>query len=345
MPLSLQRPKRASSAVVQRFVPGAREASERVSESVHDPYLTYCKSDARFEALICLSSILHALLRRRPELQTARQAPRATKRPARPPKKVNKDGPCPSMIWVGCPDIIRLPKAWFLDPLRQSMRTLVRPCTGLTRRKQLTIKALLPARCFQEVMQPLLEGSAENVERDSSGNLRPTKQTGAMRTYKYVVRRGSLHDKIFALQDFEKRGPRPTKARWRRSYGCARLFLSHAAERRGQVANVMAMVCGNVVYEYREPTALRRMPRLLIHMFVLSMDRQGHIVWPVDFEVRTKAALRKQARALLSKMMESPHLYPVDKSWAPALTQGTDSRLELMPRRAAPQAAAPAAAE
>ena len=160
------------------------------------------------------------------------------------------------MLWVGCPEIIRLPKAWFLDPLRQSMRTLVRPCTGLTRRKQLTIKAQLPARCFQEVMQPLQEGAAELVERDSSGNLRPTKQTAGMRTYKYVVRRGSLHDKIFALQDFEKRGPRPKQARWRRSCGCARLFLSHAAERRGQVATVMAMVCGNVVYEYREPTAL-----------------------------------------------------------------------------------------
>ena len=78
MPLSLQRPKRASSAVVQRFVPGAREASERVSESVHDPYLTYCKSDARFEALICLSSILHALLRRRPDSQTGSQGNKAS---------------------------------------------------------------------------------------------------------------------------------------------------------------------------------------------------------------------------------------------------------------------------
>ena len=121
--------------------------------------------------------------------------------------------------------------------------------------------------------------------------------------------------------------------------GCARLYLSQAGEKRGQLARVMAMVCGNLVIDYREPTGFRRMPRLMIRMFVLSMDRQGHIIWPVDFEPRTKAALRKQARAMLSIMLDQPESYPVDDSWRPALTQASDARLELRPpRRVVPAA-------
>ena len=41
-------------------------------------------------------------------------------------------------------ELIRVPRAWYLDPMRKSMRLLVRPCTGLTRRKQLVIKDRLP---------------------------------------------------------------------------------------------------------------------------------------------------------------------------------------------------------
>ena len=93
------------------------------------------------------------------------------------------------------------------------------------------------------------------------------------------------------------------------------------------------MVCGNLVIDYCEPCGFMRMPRLTIHMFVLSMDRHGHIIWPVDFEPRTKAALRKQARALLSVMLDCPGSYPVDESWRPALTKASDGSLELRPPR------------
>ena len=227
-----------------------------------------------------------------------------------------------------CPELIRVPRAWNLDPLRLSMQTLVRPCTALTRRKQLTVKTQMPFRCFMELMKPLEDGAVEGLVRDAQGRLLPTSSTGAMMRYRYIIRRGSQLDSFFALQEHEQQKKRRKSARWRRSQGCARLYLSHKAEARGQVAHVMAMVCGNVIIDFREPRGLKSMPRLSIYMFVMSMDRQGHIIWPVDFEARTKAALRKQARILLQKMLAEPKLYPVDSSWQPALSQASDSRLE-----------------
>ena len=257
--------------------------------------------------------------------------------------KRQKKDTCPSVLWAGCPELIRVPKAWFLDPLRQSIQTLVRPCTGLTRRKQLTIKCQLPFRCFMDFMSPLEDGSVGGLERDHVGRLVPTSETPAMKKYQYVIRRGSQHDKVFALQQHETQGTRRSNARWRRSMGCARLHLSHAAEARGHLAQVMAMICGNVVVDYKEPRGLKRMPRLTLRLIVLSMDREGHIIWPVDFEARTKAALRKQARALLQIMLGSPESYPVtDATWQAALTEASESRLQLRPPRrmiAAPDAA------
>ena len=75
------------------------------------------------------------------------------------------------MLESGLDELIRVPKRWFLDPLRMSMQTLVRPCTGLTRRKQLTIKAQLPARCFEDLMAPFVDGSIEGLRRNEMGRL------------------------------------------------------------------------------------------------------------------------------------------------------------------------------
>ena len=72
----------------------------------------------------------------------------------------------------------------------------------------------------------------------------------------------------------------------------------------------ISMVCGNVVLELKEPVKLERMPTMTLTFFVLSMDKKGHIVWPTNFDARTRAALRLQARALLQKMIDDP-LNPV----------------------------------
>ena len=249
--------------------------------------------------------------------------------------------------WTRCPELVRIPKAWFLDPLRRSVQTIVRPCTGLTRRKQLTIKVQLPRRCFNEFMAPLENGSVEGLQRDLFGQLVPTSKTASTRKYQYVIKRGSQHDKLFNMGEHEKRGQRKKAARWRRCVGCARLFLSHSGESRGHTASVMAMICGNVIIDYRESATYERMPRLIIRFFVLSMDKEGHIIWPVDFVPRTKAALRKQARTLLGTMLESPKKFPIDaSSWKMAFEQATESRLQLRPPKMVRAAqAAPVAAE
>ena len=230
--------------------------------------------------------------------------------------------------WSAVPELIRLPKWWFLDPVRASMRKLVRPCTHLTRRKQLTVKFQMPLRCFYELMAPLMDGDTQGLQRDDQGRLVPTKVTNQLRYYSYILRRGSLVDKFFALDVHEKPLAGLGKKAWRRCLGSARLHIGGAAQRRGMLASVMACVCGNVVIEFREPKGLRSMPRLTIKFFVLSMDAQGNIIWPVDFDTRSKAALRKQARALLERMLADPQ-YPVGKLMRPALTNMStnDSRL------------------
>ena len=47
---------------------------------------------------------------------------------------------------------LKVPKAWFVQPLRAQMRSEVRPCTAKTRRKQLTIQSII---LFWPAMIPL----------------------------------------------------------------------------------------------------------------------------------------------------------------------------------------------
>ena len=246
-------------------------------------------------------------------------------------------------VWNRFPDLIRVPKWWFLEPVRASMRKLVRPCTQLTRRKQITIKFQIPARCFLELMSVFHDGELEGLVHDANGCPRPTRETAQVRYFSYIIRRASQIEKFFSLEKFEKPASGFKKRPWRRGLGsAARLFLSGAAQRRGMQATVMAAVCGNLVIELREPRNFKSMPRLTIKMFVLSMDSHGNIIWPVDFDARSKAALRKQARSLLRRMIDDPN-YPVGAGMSKALTNmhTNDSRLGQRP----PQPPQPANSE
>jgi len=119
----------------------------------------------------------------------------------------------------------------------------------------------------------------------------------------------------------------------KRGAGAARARLSGAEQRRGGVPQTISMVCGNVTIELKESVMQERMPTLTLTFFVLSMDKTGHIVWPTNFEARTRAALRMQARALLQKMIDDPH-NPVDSTMAPALTaEGTSAVWQGAPQR------------
>ena len=246
-------------------------------------------------------------------------------------------------VWNSFPDLLRVPKWWFLDPVRASMRKLVRPCTQLTRRKQITLKFPLPARCFMEMMSVFQDGELEGLVHDGYGRPRPTRETAQVRYFSYIIRRASLVEKFFALEKFEKPLSGFKKRPWRRGLGSARLFLGAAAQRRGMQATVMAAVCGNVVIELREPRGFRSMLKLTIKMFMLSMDQHGNIIWPVDFDARSKAALRKQARSLLGRMIDDPN-YPVGAAMSAALTNTAtvDSRLQPAPRPPRPPQVPPA---
>ena len=118
-----------------------------------------------------------------------------------------------------------------------------------------------------------------------------------------------------------------------RGAGAARARLSTAAERRGEVPQTISMVCGNVKVLYKESVPYeKKMPTLKLVFFVLTMDKTGHVTWPVNFSPNTRAALRLQARTLLRQMIDDP-LSPVDCTMEPALTgKGTDSIFKEAPK-------------
>ena len=81
----------------------------------------------------------------------------------------------------------------------------------------------------------------------------------------------------------------------------------------------MSMVCGDVTVHLTESRTEACMPRLKILFFVMTMDKNGHVVWPTDFGNKKKAQLREQARQLLKQMIDDP-LSPVNETMEPAMT-------------------------
>ena len=110
-----------------------------------------------------------------------------------------------------------VPTAWFRKQLDDSIKKLVRPSTALTRRKELTLLTSLPREVFEEFMQPLMPGDAEGLNRDLVTNqLIPTKVTAKLNHYKYSIKRGSVTDRLFSLQQLDpepKASPRPAAER------------------------------------------------------------------------------------------------------------------------------------
>ena len=107
---------------------------------------------------------------------------------------------------------------------------------------------------------------------------------------------------------------------------------------------MMAMACGAVKVKFLEPKRFGRMPTLRISFFVMSMDHNGHVIWPTSFNPRTQAALRLQARTHLAAML-ADSMYPTDPRMVTAMT-GTSSALlrDTLPRPTAAHVPAAAAA-
>ena len=223
------------------------------------------------------------------------------------------------------PRLIQVPAAWFEIPFEKALKKSIRPPTAQTRRKEITLKMVFPRVLFEELMASLSERDVPEITRTEGPNpqLIPTKTTAATRWFTYLVRKGSVSDKLFRFHERDPASPA------RRGTGCARARLSEAERRRGSHPRVMSMVAGNVLVKYKHPINERTPPVLTMTFGVLTMDSTGHITWPKDFESQTAAALRIQARALLQKMIADP-LNPVTNSMSPALT-GTGSSVRAIP--------------
>ena len=135
------------------------------------------------------------------------------------------------------------------------------------------------------------------------------------------------------VRAFEGKPPlrvrRPAPTQYKRGHGSARALLSKAAQKRGGVPTTISQVCGNIKVHYTEPTDPEKVPTLKLFFYVLTMDKDGFITWPDDFDSDMQAKLRKQVRLNLRKMIDDP-LSPVDETMLPALT-GTGSCVRKPP--------------
>mmetsp|Transcript_36989 Transcript_36989/g.92032 ORF Transcript_36989/g.92032 Transcript_36989/m.92032 type:complete len:195 (+) Transcript_36989:506-1090(+) len=167
-------------------------------------------------------------------------------------------------------DYVMVPKRWFSDPLRKSMSKLVRPPTMNTRRKQMVLKVHTIEAVFLELMAPLQTGEVEGLKWSADGkSLTPTSTTKALHKYSYLLKKPSLVDKMWKLQEGDlKKSPREKAILLRRGHGAAKLHLSRAAAQRGERTDLISQVTGNVWVELKVPRNLSRMPLLTLKFAV-----------------------------------------------------------------------------
>lgn len=97
-------------------------------------------------------------------------------------------------------------------PLDKAIQKLVRPSVAHTRRKELAIKTSLPLEVFEDFLSPLAPGDAEGLKRDSNDRLIPTSTTSSVRHYKYLIKKGSVSDRLFQLQTLDAEPKQPSRA-------------------------------------------------------------------------------------------------------------------------------------
>lgn len=194
-----------------------------------------------------------------------------------------------------------------------------------TRRKLNVIKRTIPTPVFWELMKPLESGDAVGLEWNESRNaLVPTDDKPTYQRFKYVIRKPSLLDKVWRLE--QQSAKRVKGKALRRGLGCAKLQISNAGVARGEVSSLLSQVTGNVTIDFKVPKKLRAMPTLKMTFAVATMDQSGHINWPTQYEARTAAALRKQMMVHIEAMRanaEYPTIAPVTS------TAGGDTVLQL----------------
>jgi hypothetical protein len=222
-----------------------------------------------------------------------------------------------------------VPKHWFADPLNHALKTVVRPPTKLSRRKELTIEIKLPLPIFIDLMKPMDDGDMAEFEWEDEKKeaLKPTTDKKSYTEYKYTIAKPEKGDKFWRLQDREplRRTRKAGKlVISRRGLGSARLHLSTAAEDRGERTDLLAQVTGNVIIRCKVPKKERVMPSLTMKLKVSTLSKYNHIEWAMTFGARTAAALRKQMQQHLKIMVDDP-TYPTLTQSAAGLLEGAGS--------------------
>ena len=235
---------------------------------------------------------------------------------------------------------------WIVDAFIAALIALVKPATADSRRVEKLLKMKMPMEAVEAWMDPFSDGDIDGLKWEvlpHSKRLVPTKTTRLNHFYIFELTKGKHLDTLFRLEEAERQ--KSVKAtQWRRGLGCARLNLSQAAQMRGHTCSLLSMVCGKVSIKVTQPRDWRAMPTVSVRMKTLSMDEAGNIILPCEFEdVGFRAALRKQARVLLQKMIDDP-LYPTGPM-APALTMGSTTIHTYRPPPPALPAPAPLALE
>ena len=224
----------------------------------------------------------------------------------------------------------QIPTSWLSAPFFKALRKAVKPATSWTRRRLVQVKENIPAEVFHSFTASLNAGDADGVVRDAEGTLVPTKTTAALKMFEYTIKKPTVTDKLFALQDKDPSPPPGARnpGAWRRGHGCANLVLSRLGHKKGGLGSKVAMVAGVTKVIYTEPKNYKGWPTLILRFFVLTMSHRGDITWPAKFTKEARALLRKQIRGKVESMLADPE-YPIHSCMQQSLQPGGDTFLQL----------------
>ena len=246
------------------------------------------------------------------------------------PRKTTKKGVTKKPVRVI--EYIKVPKHWFTDQLNHSMKTVVRPPTARTRRKQQTIELRMPEQIFIDLLKPIDECNIAGMEwsTEEKLELKPTLDRKTFKEYKYIVKKPATLDELWRLEKNEvaplkrKKNKQGEIVAFRRGKGCARLHLSAAAAERGQLTDLLAQVTGNVIVKLKVPKLERVMPTFWLTFGVSTLNQSGDVIWANKYESKTAIVLKKRMRQHLKEMIEDPE-YPTLDAMRPALTMGGEA--------------------
>ena len=77
------------------------------------------------------------------------------------------------------PEMLRLPRQWFVHELYKELRKKTRGPLSKMRRRQAVVRVRLPREAFEELMAPVKEGEIQGFSRDEDGRVQRTKKTSA----------------------------------------------------------------------------------------------------------------------------------------------------------------------